>query len=44
MPGTTLVVSPLLSLIQDQTMALSQLGLRVAALTSNTTKEVRVVL
>ncbi|KAH9320595.1 hypothetical protein KI387_015234, partial [Taxus chinensis] len=37
--GTSLVVSPLLSLIQDQVMGLVALGIRASMLTSTTSKE-----
>ena len=37
--GLTLVVSPLLALIQDQVAALAALGVAAAALTSLTSKE-----
>lgn len=37
--GTTLIVSPLLSLIQDQVMGLTALGIQAAMLTSVTSKE-----
>ncbi|XP_078440409.1 RECQ helicase L2 isoform X2 [Wolffia australiana] len=37
--GVALVVSPLLSLIQDQVMALTALGIHACMLTSTTTKE-----
>ncbi|XP_024516913.1 mediator of RNA polymerase II transcription subunit 34 isoform X2 [Selaginella moellendorffii] len=38
-PGIALVVSPLLSLIQDQVMGLAALGVSAAMLTSTTSKE-----
>ncbi|KAJ3681596.1 hypothetical protein LUZ60_014169 [Juncus effusus] len=38
--GITLVISPLLSLIQDQVMGLTALGIRAYMLTSNTNKEI----
>eukprot|EP00252_Welwitschia_mirabilis_P014407 TRINITY_DN3165_c0_g1_i1.p1 TRINITY_DN3165_c0_g1~~TRINITY_DN3165_c0_g1_i1.p1 ORF type:complete len:752 (-),score=164.35 TRINITY_DN3165_c0_g1_i1:322-2577(-) len=38
-PGTALVVSPLLSLIEDQVMGLTALGVHAGMLTSTTSKE-----